>query len=509
MRLQYKIYMMATIACITFCSCKQDQQAPQKPNIIILYADDMGFGDLNIQNPNSKIPTPNLDMLALEGMRFTDAHSSSGICTPSRYALLTGRYHWRDFHNIVGPMGPPIFRENQYTIGQMLAEHGYTTACIGKWHLGWDWEAIKKDDWKNSDVRVPPPEAYDWKKPIPGGPLDRGFDYYYGDGTINFPPYAWIENDTVIEVPTETMTTPKGMALEGNWEARPGPAIKNWDFFKVLPTITTRAVEYITNRKDQEDPFFLYLPFPSPHAPIIPNQEFIGKSEAGPYGDFVFQTDWCVGQMLNALEAIGEKENTIVIFSSDNGPERYAYARTQNYDHYSSGELRGLKRDIYEGGHHVPFLIRWPNKIKAGVLNHEVIHQVDILKSLATIIGADLPKNLAHDSHDFSNVWLGNSYDAGIRKATVQNTREGSYAIRMGDWSLINDSTGYITKPPRWASAHFGYQPTDSQVELFNLKEDIGQKTNLAEQYPDKVKLMQNELSFVRSNEYPNNNIDG
>jgi len=502
MKLLFNIILTLSLGCI-LSACKQAlHTTKQQPNVIILYADDMGYGDLNIQNSNSKIPTPNLDKLAREGMRFTDGHSSSGICTPSRYALLTGRYHWRDFHNIVGPLGPSVFKEDQFTIAQMFKDQGYATACIGKWHLGWDWEAIKKADWQNKEIRVPSPEAYDWEKPIPGGPLDRGFDYYFGDGTINFPPYVFMENDKVLEIPTETMSTPKGMALEGHWEARPGPAAKDWDFFKVLPTLTNKAVKYITERKDQEKPFFLYLPFPSPHAPIIPNEEFRGKSKAGPYGDFVFQTDWCAGQMLEALDAIGQTDNTIVIFSSDNGPERYAYDRIQNYEHYSSGELRGLKRDIYEGGHHVPFMVRWPNKIEAGVVNDEVIHQVDILKTLASIIGVELPADLAHDSHDFSNVWLGEPYQEGIRKSTVQNTREGSYAIRMGDWLLVNDSNGYISKPPSWSKEHFGYQKSNSKVELFNLKEDIGQKNNLSEQQPNRVQQLQKELVRVRSKEF-------
>lgn len=473
------------------------------PNILILYADDMGYGDLHIQNPDSKIPTPNLDQLALEGIRFTDGHSSSGICTPSRYGLLTGRHHWRDFHGIVQAMGPPAFKKNQFTLAKLLKNKGYATACIGKWHLGWDWKAIIKPEWRDSSLKVLPPEAYDWTRSIPGGPLDRGFDYYFGDGTINFPPYAFVENDKVIEIPSYTMTTPEGLALEGNWEARPGPAVDGWDFYKVLPTLTRKAVDYVKRQKDADKPFFLYMPFPSPHAPIIPNEEFRGKSQAGAYGDFVFQTDWSAGEILKALDEIGEKDNTLVIFTSDNGPERYAYDRIRNFDHFSMGDFRGLKRDVYEGGHHVPFLVRWPEKIRPGQVNHEVISQVDILKTIAGLIDAQVPDSLTHDSHDFSNLWLGEEYVSPIRKATVQNTYKNRYALRMGDWVFINDSTGYHSKIPNWAKEHLGFAPLSQPFQLYNLQEDIGQKNNRIseEGLQDLVGSMKAKLKEIRSKE--------
>lgn len=382
-----------------FTSCSKEKY--NKPNIIILYADDMGFGDLAIENVNSKIPTPNLDKLASEGLLMTDAHSSSGICTPSRYALLTGRYHWRDFHDIVKSMEGSVFKEEQLTLPGIMKSNGYATAAIGKWHLGWDWEAIRKKNFLNKEksvlrgkeIEIWPSEAYDWSKSIPHGPLSIGFDYYFGDGTINFPPYVWIENDKVTETPTTTMVHPKGLSLEGNWELRPGPAVKNWNLFDVLPTLTKKAVSYIENRKEQKTPFFLYMAFPSPHAPIIPNKEFRGKSEAGPYGDYVNQTDWCVGQILEALEAIGATDNTIVIFSSDNGPEHYAYDRITKYNHASNAKFRGLKRGVYEGGHHVPFVVRWPNKIKPGTKSNAIINHIDILKTLlSSLTGSQLLK---------------------------------------------------------------------------------------------------------------------
>lgn len=499
-----KIIAFLALASTSFYSCTQHSQ---KPNILILYADDMGYGDVAAQNPDGKIPTPNIDQLISDGLTFTDGHSSSGVCTPSRYAMLTGRHHWRDFHKIVGAMGGPVFKDQQYTMASMFQENGYTTACIGKWHLGWNWNDIRHKDYTEKDSVLQwgrmayayKAQAYDWSKTITGGPLDRGFDYYFGDGTINFPPYAWVENDRMVEAPTVTMTTPKEAPPEGTWETRIGPAVKGWNLYDVLPTVTQKAVDYVKKQKNNEKPFFLYMAFPSPHAPIIPNQEFRGKSEAGAYGDFVNQTDWCMGQILKALEESGQTENTIVVFSADNGAEKYAYDRIQNFGHYSSGSFRGLKRDLYEGGHHVPFVVRWPKKIKGGSQCKQVISQVDLLKTFSELIGATLPAGLKHDSHDFSEVFLGHTSRAPIRKQTVQNTKKNKYAIRIDDWLYIDYKTGYHTKAPEWIYDNQGYVNDIEQVHLFNLKDDIEQKHNLASRYPEKVKMMKEELEKTRS----------
>ena len=479
-------------------SCQQEIKSSKeenKPNIIIFYADDMGYGDLAIQNPDSKIPTPNLDQLAREGMLMTDAHSSSGVCTPSRYALLSGRYHWRDFNDIVHSMGESVFKENQITLPKILKDNGYNTAAIGKWHLGWNWEAIRKKEFtkkvktklRKKEIEIWPAQAYDWNKKIPNGPLSIGFDSYFGDGTINFPPYTWIKNDRVTEAPTITLQHPKKeFALEGNWELRPGPAVKDWDFYKVLPTITKTAVTFIENQKKAKKPFFLYLPFPSPHAPIIPNKAFRGKSKAGAYGDFVYQTDDAVGQVLKALKDIKADENTIVIFTSDNGSERYAYDRIKNYNHDSSKPFRGVKRDIYEGGHHVPFIVKWPNSIKAGTINNQLFSQIDILNTLANITNSYLPKGFQHDSHDFSEVWLTET-DKPVREVLVQNTWETKYAIRKGDWLYINNKDGYHSRIPKWFEEGKRFDKAKDSIQLFNLKQDIGQTKNLASTYPNKV----------------------
>lgn len=493
---------------VCFASCKpQTNSITQsgKPNIIVFYADDMGYGDLAIQNAQSKIPTPNLDQLAREGMLMTDAHSSSGVCTPSRYALLSGRYHWRDFNDIVHSMGASVFKENQVTLPKILKDNGYNTAAIGKWHLGWNWEAIRKKEFtqkvktklRKKEIEIWPAQAYDWDKKIIGGPLSQGFDYYFGDGTINFPPYTWIKNDRVVEAPTMTLQHPKeDFALEGNWELRPGPAVKDWDFYKVLPTITSSAVTFIKNQENVKKPFFLYMAFPSPHAPIIPNEEFRGKSKAGPYGDFVYQTDDAVGQILDALKKINADENTIVIFTSDNGSERYAYDRIKNYNHDSSKPFRGVKRDIYEGGHHVPFIVKWPNRIKSGTTKHQLFSQIDILKTVTSITKSELPKDFQHDSYNFSDVWLTDT-DKPIRDVLVHNTWKSKYAIRKGDWLYINNKDGYHTRIPKWFLEGQQFKTATDTIQLFNLKKDIGQTTNLASKYPNKVK----ELSVALINQ--------
>lgn len=494
------ILALLLIALMTSNCSKVDSK---QPNIVIIYADDMGYGDLNCQNPNSKIPTPNLDQLAAEGMRFTDAHSSSGICSPSRFALLTGTYHWRRQHGIVGAFGKPFFQDTDITLPQVLKAEGYRTACIGKWHLGWDW------DFKNPPSgevmqwgkmrKMYLPEDIDWSKPVAGGPLDRGFDYYFGDGTINFPPYAWVENNRFVEVPTEEMDINNiGFdTKEGNWEFRPGPKVKDWNPYEVLPTLTKKTVEWI-KRQSKDEPFFLYFALPSPHAPIIPNDEFDGKSQAGGYGDFMNQSDWVAGQVLKTLQEKGLEENTIVIFSSDNGTEAYAWERAEKYGHFSMGHFRGLKRDVWEGGHHVPFIIKWPGKIEQGAVSNEVISQLDIMATLAAITGIELPETAAPDSYNFLPVIMGEAYQSPIREATVHNTYATKWGIRKGKWLYINDSTGGHRKLPESFKVLKEYTDFATEGLLFDMEQDPEQRVNLYEKYPEKITEMSDLLTQYR-----------
>ncbi|CAA6690018.1 MULTISPECIES: arylsulfatase [unclassified Lentimonas] len=483
--------------CFLASLCAHSVFAEAKLNILILYADDMGFGDLAIQNPDSKIPTPYLDKLATQGMRFTNGHSSSGICTPSRYALLTGRYHWRDFHGIVQSFGKSVFKAEQLTLPEMLQEAGYHTAAIGKWHLGWDWDSIRKPGTKGTHF-----EAFDWEKPIADGPLAHGFDHYFGDTVINFPPYAWIEDDRMLQIPDRMKKDSLWKPLkEGKWEARPGPMVTGWDPYEVLPEMTRRAVTYINGRKEAKEPFFMYFAFPSPHAPIVPTEEFEGTSEAGPYGDFVVQTDWTCGQLLQALEDNGLAENTIVIFSADNGAEHYAYPRAMKYDHWSSEPFRGAKRDTYEGGHRVPFIVKWPGVIESGAVSDALISQIDLMATLAAVNGSEIPEGEAADSQNLLPLWKGET--TVLRSDMVHNTFNNDYAVRQGDWVLIAAKTGNHNKGrSREFEAKRGYQRDDAlPVELYNLRTDPAQRVNMAKENPEKVQSM---LALLDKIKHPN-----
>ncbi|WP_414661791.1 sulfatase family protein [Horticoccus sp. 23ND18S-11] len=471
-------------------------RAADRPNIVILYADDMGYGDLAIQNPGSRIRTPHLDQLAREGLRFTDAHSSSGICSPSRYALLTGRFHWRKFHAIVQSFGPSVFDAAELTLPEMLKQRGYRTACIGKWHLGWNWDAIKRPGAKPDPKTGYAPDAFDWSRPIPGGPRDQGFDYYFGDDVPNFPPYTWFENDRVMTVPNAPLTLTPTTA-EGTWEARPGPMVAGWDFHAVMPRLTERAVNWIQEQRNQKEPFFLYFPFTSPHAPIVPTPEFAGKSKAGGYGDFMEQTDATVGRVLAALAANGFAENTLVIFTADNGPEHYAYPRIQNFEHRSSGPLRGVKRDLWEGGHRVPFVVRWPGIVPKGEISNALISQVDLMATLAAITGFTLPAGTADDSHDLLPVWK--SRAPSPRHAIVHNTNANGYAIRQDQWLLVAARTGAVTKVPAWFDPANGYAAHDQPGELYDLSRDLAQKTNRYSDEPARVAAMTALLAQIRA----------
>ena len=478
-------FPLALLFCFTI-SCL----AGDRPNIVILYADDMGVADVSYGDPKAKIQTPHIDRLASQGMTFTDGHSSSGICTPSRFALLTGQHHWRRFHGIVGAFGGTVFEPNDFTIAKMFKKKGYRTGCFGKWHLGWDFDAIRKPGVKKGNVR---PESYDWTKRFPDGPLDQGFDYYFGDGTINFPPYCWIEGDRFITIPTKSVIKSQPLAGSGNF--RPGPMAKSWNPYDILPTITQKTVEWIAKQK-ADQPFFAYLAFNSPHYPIVPNKEFHGKSKAGYYGDFVIETDAMVGKVLKALEKYGFADNTLVIFSADNGPETHAFQRLGEFNQWSSGKFRGVKRDIYEGGHRVPFIARWPGKIKKGSVSDEVISQVDLAATFAHIIGYPLGKKEAIDSYNLLPVFKEEKYKKPLRTATVQNTSPKKYALRQGDWVLIDAPTGSAKKEQDAYLDHFGLQAYGKENEglLFNLKQDPRQSNNLYTEHPDRVRTMRDLL---------------
>ncbi len=457
------------------------------PNIVVILADDMGFGDLACQNPESKVPTPNLDRLASQGMRFTDAHSPSAVCTPTRYSILTGDYCWRSplQTSVLWPWDRPLIEPDKLTLGGMLRERGYSTACIGKWHLGWDWattdgtsinDRLAIGD-RNPDVRDPFGAKINFTVPIEGGPITRGFDYYFGDDVPNFPPYCFIENDRTVGIPTAQK--PDGMF------GMNGPMQEGWQLENVMPTITKRAVDYI-EKADAASPFFLYFPLTAPHTPIAPTAEFIGKSEAHRYGDFVVEVDWTVGQVMDALERSGQAENTIVVFTSDNGSPGRSGENMQGrpnsvreYGHNPSHTFRGIKTDIWEGGHRVPFIVRWPGEVDAGATSDEPICHVDLMATFAAITGYDLPDSAAVDSYDASPVFLGASYSKPLREAVVHHSINGTFAIRRGRWKLVlgRGSGGWSDKEAQ----------DDPPWQLYDMQREPGERDNVFENNPKVV----------------------
>jgi arylsulfatase A len=490
------------LAVLTACQAaptKAPPPAKRLPNIVILYADDLGYGDLGTYALDTKIPTPNLDRLAAQGLRCLDAHSSSGICTPSRYALLTGRHHWRQFHDIVDSFGASVFQPGRLTMADMLREHGYRTACIGKWHLGWDWEAIKQPGAQQAMKNGKPAgflaSAFDWQKPIPDGPCAHGFEHYFGDDVPNFPPYAWIQNDRVVVPPTVSFV-PDPKPEEGTAEGRQGPMVDGWRLDAVMPTLTEHAVAWLREQKGQEQPFFLYFPFTSPHAPIVPTAEWKGRSGAGPYGDYVMQTDATVGAVLRTLDELDLTDNTIVVFSSDNGPEIFAYDRIRKTGHHSTGELRGIKRDVFEGGHRVPLLMRWPSVIAEGAVTDALIGQVDLMATFADVVGHALPPTAAEDSFDLMPLLRGEQDN--VREYLVHNTYANKWAIRRGDWLLVDAKDGLARKEPDWLIKAEGYAENPYPVALYDLRSDPGQRNNLSAEHPEVVTELQALLHRLR-----------
>jgi arylsulfatase A-like enzyme len=464
--------MRLLLAVVTALALAPGGSAADRPNIVYVLADDLGYGDVGCYNPASKIPTPNIDRLAGEGVRFTDAHSPSAVCTPTRYALLTGRYAWRTRlqRNVIGPFSDPLVAEKQFTVPGLLRGHGYATACIGKWHLGWGW---------------PKPDAdgkRDFTKAIPDGPTTRGFDLYFGTDVPNYPPYCFLENDRTVGVPSAAAPVGRDAFNIA------GPMVPGWKLVDVLPGLERRAVAYIEKAAKGDKPFFLYLPLTSPHYPVVPAAAFKGKSKVGDYGDFVMQTDAVVGQVLDALKRSGAAEKTLVVLTSDNGPEVTGevspgvYDRLKEFGHASMGALRGAKRDAWEGGHRVPFIVRWPGKIKAGGVCDETICHVDLMATLAALLDVKLPVDAGVDSVNVLPALLGEKRSAPLREATVHHSAQGKFAIRRRDRVLILAPTGDDNRKqgePAWFQKDRGYAPHTEAGELFDLAADPTQKKNL------------------------------
>jgi arylsulfatase A-like enzyme len=451
--------------------------ATGKPNIVFIFADDMGYGDPRCYNPDSKIPTPNIDSLARDGMRFTDAHAPVGLCVPSRYGLLTGRYPFR------WPKKGPRIRKERTTIASLLRNAGYRTAMVGKWHLGYRRGLHKK------------PVA---GETLVGGPVDRGFDSFFGiHASLDIPPYYYIEGNQFVQVPTQTVEasrSPGWSRIQGAfWRA--GKIAPNFKHREVLPRFTERAVQDITThrRTRPDQPLFLYFALAAPHTPWLPDQRFKGKSGAAMYGDFVAQVDHCVGRVLETLDELGMADDTLVVFSSDNGPVWFP-KDVERLGHSSAGPLRGMKADAWEGGNRMPFIVRWPGKVKPGTVSDELICFTDVIATFADAVGAELPETEAEDSVSFLPVLRGRPERRVARKALLLRSGRGMWAVRAGRWKLIlGRGSGGFSKPARLKP-----QPGKPKGQLYDLQADIGETHNLYDEHPDIVRRLTDLMEAIR-----------
>ena len=447
------------------------------PNIVYILADDLGYGDVQCLNPEGKIATPNMDRLAKAGMVFTDAHSGSAVCTPTRYGIMTGRYCWRSTlkSGVLYGYAPPLIDPKRLTVASLLKGHGYRSACIGKWHLGLGWST--------NDGKAAAEGTVDYAKPISGGPVALGFDYYFGiPASLDMDPFVYVENDRVVEAPTDRIEGKDGYAY-----FRGGPIAPGFKHAGVLPTLTEKAVACIDEhaKKHTEAPLFLYFPLSAPHAPILPSPEFEGKSGLGPYGDFVMQVDWTVGQVIEAIERNGMADNTLFIMTSDNGCSPVAnFKNLAEHGHFPSYHFRGYKADIFEGGHRIPFIARWPGRIKPGTVCDHTICLTDLMATVADIVGAKIPDDAGEDSISILPALLGKA-EKPAREATVHHSINGSFSIRRGQWKLefCPDSGGW--SEPRPGEAKKLGLP---RIQLYDLTADIGERKNVQDQYPEVVK---------------------
>ena len=458
-------------------------RAATPPNIVYILADDLGIGDVSSYNLKSAWQTPHLDRLAREGLRFDAAHSASSLCTPSRYAFLTGRYAWRGplKQGVLQGYHPALIEPGRPTVASFLRQHGYTTAVFGKWHLGLDW------------VRTGPLlENVDFSKPFAAGPTTHGFDRFLGiSASLDMPPYVWLAQDRATMVPTATVADSPTPKL---WRA--GPIAADFKMEDVQPRLIATALDYIAERATAKDgkPFFLYLPLAAPHTPVLPTRDFEGKTKTTSYGDFVAQVDADVGQLVMTLEKHGLSKNTLVIFTSDNGFAPAADVPGHaKFNHDPSGGYRGFKSDLYEGGHRVPFIAHWPGTIKAGTTSDALVAQLDLFATAADLVGAKLPETAAEDSFSFLPLLRGEKQSA--RTAIISHSAEGRFAIQAGPWKLLlwPGSGGWSAptpKPSVWLKVERTDLATLPSFQLYHLAIDPAEKQNLAAAQPEIVQRL-------------------
>lgn len=446
----------------------------ERPNIVFLFADDMGYGDVSALNENSKLNTPNIDKIASEGVAFTDAHSCSSVSSPSRYGLLTGRYSWRSTlkSGVLDGYSESIIKHDRRTVANILHEEGYVTGCFGKWHLGWHWQ-------RTSGER----DSVDFTKKITDGPTDHGFDTFFGiPASLDMAPYVYINDNKVTGLPNR-ITQGTSLNEFGFW--RKGPTGADFNHADVLQTVTNHAIDFIKDNYNR--PFFVYLPFPAPHTPILPSNKYKGKSKLNDYGDFVLMVDDMVGQIERTLDSLNLTKNTILIFSTDNGCSPAAkVGQLEAKGHYPSYIYRGYKADLFEGGHRVPLLVQWQDKIKHHIVD-TTVSLCDFYATVADIIGYHLQDNEAEDSYSLLPLF----YQKGKyeRDATVSQSIDGEFTIRQGNWKLLFSPTsgGWSSPKPDLADSIIEKLP---KVQLYDISNDPGERTNLYKSNPQTIKSL-------------------
>ncbi len=440
------------------------------PNVVIILADDLGWGDLGCYNPGSKIPTPNLDRLAAEGILFTDAHSPSSVCTPTRYGLLTGRYAWRTRlkSGVLTGYSPPLLEPDQVQLASFLKSNGYRTACVGKWHLGLGWTRWDSDG-KGGGTPAGALAPVDFTRPLSSGPHTLGFDFsFIIPASLDMEPYVFIENGRVVGTPTVRTPASRSQRESGAGFWREGPVSPGFTHEGVESNLLAQAVHFV-RRQEADRPFLLYLPLASPHDPWVPRPEFNGRSAAWVRGDFVAQMDDTIGQLLRVLDETGHRDRTVVVFASDNGAH-WLPSEVEGTGHRANGPWRGMKADAFEGGHRVPLIVRWPGVVNPGVRSSALVGLNDLLATVADLIGRPLPAGAGPDSVSFAPVFRGTA--AGVRDSLVLHSANGVFALRKGEWKLIagKGSGG-------WTAGE-----VSTPVQLYRLSVDPGETNNLAGQ---------------------------
>ncbi|MFX0020125.1 MAG: arylsulfatase [Promethearchaeota archaeon] len=458
------------------------------PNIIFILADDLGYGDLGCYG-SEKIPTPNIDKIASEGIRFTDAHSSSAVCTPSRYSILTGRYCWRTKlkRSVLWGYSFPLIEPERPTIATLLKKRGYSTAAIGKWHVGLKWPTQKYQPLNNPNDSNP---DIDYSKPIKGGPTSLGFDYFFGiSGSLDMPPYCFIENEHTVGIPS----LPKKPLYQ---QQREGLMVPGWRDDNVDIKFTEKTIQFIQDhvKNDSSNPFFIYLCTSAPHRPCDVQPEFVkGNSQAGDRGDMVVLVDWVVEQINGELENLGLNENTLFMITSDNGARATCF-NGKDYGHNSNGSWRGQKGDIWEGGHREPLIVRWPNHIKPNIISKEPLCLVDFFATFAALLDLSVPDGVAEDSFNMLPALLGENLTKIVRDSIIHHSMWGVFSIRQGKWKFIRGlGSGGFTLP-----AKIYPKKGDPKGQLYNLEKDPEEKHNLWTDKPEIIEVLGNLLSQIK-----------